>query len=150
MQFLSLENDSFPHSVPLLFGRGQHPRDRDLQRRDVRLLHSVKGQRHHRKVKEIGDLSTETMCCIVPSSIVPASGSPLIGFGQVPLDPPVSLMDFHGTLDGTIPYSADSIGANGIGPWDSVVSWDHYYYEQKPATVEKWAGEMGCVGQVTV
>ena len=73
------------------------------------------------------------------------AGSPLIGFGEVPLDPPVSVIDFHGLADGVIPYDAAS--GNGEGPFDSVVSWDYYYYEQKPATVAKWAAEMGCGGE---
>lgn len=50
------------------------------------------------------------------SSVAPVSGSPLIGFGAVPVDPSVSLIDFHGLLDGTIPYSSDSPSANGVGP----------------------------------
>ena len=56
------------------------------------------------------------------------AGSPLIGFGEVPLDPPVSVIDFHGLQDGVIPY--DAATGNGVGPYDSVVSWDFYYYEQ--------------------
>ena len=27
------------------------------------------------------------------------AGSPVLGFGDVPLDPPVSVIDYHGLLD---------------------------------------------------
>ena len=36
--------------------------------------------------------------CFV-NSIAPNAASPLIGFGDVPFDSPVSLIDFHGLLD---------------------------------------------------
>ena len=74
-----------------------------------------------------------------------SAGSPLIGFGEVPLDPPVSVIDFHGLADGVIPYDAAS--GNGEGPFGSVVSWDYYYYEQKPDTIARWVELMGCGDQ---
>ena len=78
------------------------------------------------------------------ATIAPNAASPMIGFGDVPLDPPISVIDFHGTLDGIIPYSVDSIGSYGSGPHDSVISFDYYYYEQKPDTFSKWANALGC------
>ena len=65
------------------------------------------------------------------------AGSPLIGFGDVPLDPPLSVIDFHGLNDGVIPYDLNHGNNNGEGPHDSVTSWDYYFYEQKPQTVSK-------------
>ena len=71
------------------------------------------------------------------------AGSPLIGFGDVPLDPPVSVIDFHGLQDGVIPYDS-ALGDGETGPFNSVISYDYYYYEQKPETISKWAAELGC------
>ena len=65
------------------------------------------------------------------------TGSPLIGFGDVPLAPPLSVIDFHGLNDGVIPYDLSSSSSNGEGPHNSVTSWDYYYYEQKPETISK-------------
>ena len=38
------------------------------------------------------------------ASIGPVSGTPLLGFGDLPARP-VSLIDFHGTTDNIVPYS---------------------------------------------
>ena len=80
----------------------------------------------------------------IVASIAPNAASPFIGFGDVPLDPPVSLIDFHGLLDGTIPYDLNTFNANGEGPHESVISWDYYYYEQKPNTINHWVQELNC------
>jgi poly(3-hydroxybutyrate) depolymerase len=80
----------------------------------------------------------------VVASIAPVAGSPLIGFGDVPTGQPISLIDFHGLVDSVIPYDAESVLGNGLGPEDSVISNDLYYYEQKPVTIAKWVGELGC------
>ena len=80
----------------------------------------------------------------IVASIAPNAASPFIGFGDVPLDPPVSLIDFHGLLDGTIPYDLNTFNANGEGPHESVISWDYYYYEQKPNTIDHWVQELAC------
>merc|ERR1712117_848863 len=66
------------------------------------------------------------------ASITTNAASPLLGFGEVPLDPPISLLDFHGQLDGVIPYDSDSPFANGEGPNNSAISGDLYYYQQSP------------------
>ena len=81
------------------------------------------------------------------ASITTNAASPLLGFGDVPLDPPISLLDFHGQLDGVIPYDSDSPFANGEGPNNSVISGDLYYYQQSPDTWGKWVYTMGCSGQ---
>ena len=78
------------------------------------------------------------------ASIAPNAASPMIGFGDVPLSPPISVIDFHGVLDTVIPYDVNSVGSYGSGPHDSVISFDYYYYEQKPDTFSKWANTMSC------
>ena len=81
------------------------------------------------------------------ASIAPNAADPMIGFGDVPLDPPVSLIDFHGMMDSAMPYDINSVASRGEGPHNSVISLDYYYYEQKPDTIMKWATELGCVSQ---
>jgi len=76
------------------------------------------------------------------ASIAPVAGSPLIGFGEVPVNA-VSLIDLHGVNDDTIPY--DHAHAEGTGPHNSVISWDGYYYEPKHQTIRAWQNEKGCV-----
>ena len=83
----------------------------------------------------------------IVASIAPNAGSPLLGFGDVPLDPPVSVIDFHGFFDNLVPYDTEAIFAMGEGPHDSVISTLYYYFEQKPDTVARWAGEMGCLSR---
>ena len=83
------------------------------------------------------------------ASISTNAASPLIGFGDVPLDPPISLINFHGLLDATIPYDVDSVGSQGYGPFNSLISSDLYYYEQNPNTIIKWANELACGSQST-
>ncbi len=59
----------------------------------------------------------------VVASIVPIGASPLLGFGDAPgILRPVSVMDFHGTVDPEVPASVDAIGSQGPGPSGSVVS----------------------------
>ena len=83
----------------------------------------------------------------IVATIAPNAASPFIGFGDIPLDPLISVIDFHGFLDNTIPYDTDSIYAMGEGPHDSVISAGYAYFEQKPNLVSRWAGEMGCLSQ---
>ena len=40
------------------------------------------------------------------ASIAPISGSPFLGFDNLPQSP-ISVIDFHGTDDDTIPYDAN-------------------------------------------
>ena len=44
-------------------------------------------------------------------SIAPNAASPMIGHGVAPLEPPVSLIDFHGQRDKIIPFDADKLGS---------------------------------------
>ena len=80
----------------------------------------------------------------IVASISTNAASPLIGFGDVPQSPPISLLDFHGQLDGVIPYDVNSASSQGIGPSNSVVSPDLYYYEQTPDTIDKWTDILEC------
>ena len=82
----------------------------------------------------------------VVASMAPNIGSPLIGFGDVPLNPTISLIDFHGLNDDTIPYDINSRHSRGNGPNGSVISWDYYFYEQKPNTIAKYVTAMNCAG----
>ena len=66
----------------------------------------------------------------IVASIAPNAGSPLIGFGDVPLDPPVSVIDFHGFFDNLVPYDTEAIFAMGEGPHNSVISTLFFYFEQ--------------------
>ena len=40
------------------------------------------------------------------------------------------------TRDDTIPY--DESSAFGVGPNDSLISWDGYYYERKSSVLDNW------------
>jgi len=74
----------------------------------------------------------------VVASFGPVSGSPLLGFNDPP-PTPVNIIDFHGVNDGTVPYM--SVGPNDIGPSNTVISWDGFYYHQKPillAEIRDW------------
>ena len=55
----------------------------------------------------------------IVASIGPMAGSPVMGFGDVPLDPPVSVIDYHGLLDTRIPYDVGSPSSMGEGPRES-------------------------------
>ena len=111
------------------------------------------------------------MNCDHPS-IAPNAASPMIGHGVAPLEPPVSLIDFHGQRDKIIPFDADKLGSKaraliseikiiintvkescqnlcscqGKGPHNSLISSNYYYYEQKPDTIARWVEQMGCGG----
>ena len=43
-----------------------------------------------------------------------------------------------------IPYDLDSVFSRGEGPHDSLIAYFYFYHEQKPNTIAKWAGELGC------
>ena len=64
------------------------------------------------------------------ASVAPVASSPLLGFGDVPLDPPISIMGFNGLQDGLNPYDVNSTAAEGLGPYDTVVSGGGLYKEQ--------------------
>eukprot|EP00092_Neocalanus_flemingeri_P106267 GFUD01136336.1.p1 GENE.GFUD01136336.1~~GFUD01136336.1.p1 ORF type:complete len:267 (-),score=51.33 GFUD01136336.1:126-926(-) len=75
------------------------------------------------------------------ASIGPVSASPLLGFGDIP-NGPLSIIDFHGINDGTIPYEIST--SEGEGPGNTIISWDGYYYYDKPNTIQKYADGLGC------
>lgn len=79
----------------------------------------------------------------VIASIAPVASAPFVGFGDIP-DTPVSMIDFHGSRDDTIPYDLSSDFTAGPGPHGSVSSTDGYYYQQKPATLLEWATKLEC------
>ena len=75
------------------------------------------------------------------------AGSPLIGFGTPPPNVQInfSILDFFGLDDQTIPYSLDT--AYGIGPHDSLISHDGYYYEDKIRNLNEWSDAMKCADE---
>jgi len=75
------------------------------------------------------------------ASIAPVAASPLIGFGDVP-NHPINVIDIHGLNDNVIPY--DHAHAEGVGPHDSVISWDGYYYEPKQQVIKRWTNQLNC------
>jgi len=77
------------------------------------------------------------------ATIAPISGSPFLGFDNLPHSP-ISVIDFHGTDDDTIPYDANSKHAMGVGPYDTVISWDYYYYPGKPRVILDWTFSFDC------
>ena len=75
------------------------------------------------------------------ASIGPVAGSPFLGYAEVP-DQPLSIIDFHGTADQTIPYWRNT--SEGLGPDDTVISFDGYFYYDKPRVIRTWAEGLGC------
>ena len=78
------------------------------------------------------------------ASINPVAASSLIGFGTPPPDVDInfSIVDFHGTADDNIPY--DESSSFGIGPHDTLISFDGFYYEKKATLLHNWAVKMNC------
>ena len=75
------------------------------------------------------------------ASIGPVAGSPFLGYAQVP-DRALSVIDFHGTADHTIPYSLPT--SEGPGPDGTVISFDGYFYYDKPRVISSWAEGLDC------
>ena len=90
------------------------------------------------------------------ASIGPVAGSPFLGYAQVP-DRALSVIDFHGTADLTIPYSLPT--SEGSGPDGTVISFDgyfyydydyppqkqkRYFYYDKPRVISSWAEGLDC------
>jgi len=79
------------------------------------------------------------------ASFGPVVADPVVGYPKSPpLDPPVSIIDFAGLLDETIPYDLDSPGTHGEGPHSTVISSWYSYLDQKPNVVQRYKNEMGC------
>ena len=57
------------------------------------------------------------------------AASPLVGFGDPPSEINFSILDYHGLIDDTIPYSAET--SFGNGPHDSIIAYDGFYYANK-------------------
>ena len=72
--------------------------------------------------------------CLGFATFNPVAASPLIGFGDPPSEINFSILDYHGLIDDTIPYSAET--SFGNGPHDSIISWDGYYYANKVPYLE--------------
>lgn len=75
------------------------------------------------------------------ATIGPVAGAPLIGYGEVPSGP-ISVIDFHGINDDTIPIDVGH--SMGEGPHNSVISWDGYYYGEKARVIAEWADGLEC------
>ena len=78
------------------------------------------------------------------ATINPIGSSSLIGFGTPPdgVEINFSIVDFHGTVDDTIPYNESA--SFGIGPHDTLISSDGFYYEKKATLLSNWAEKMNC------
>ena len=78
------------------------------------------------------------------ATINPIGSSSLIGFGTPPdgVEINFSIVDFHGTVDDTIPYNEST--SFGIGPHDTLISSDGFYYEKKATLLDNWAEKMNC------
>ena len=75
------------------------------------------------------------------ASIGPVAGSPFLGYAEVP-NRPLSVIDFHGTADQTIPYSLPT--SEGSGPDGTIISFDGYFYYDKPRVISSWAEGLDC------
>ena len=77
------------------------------------------------------------------ASVAPVAGSPLRGFDPLP-DSPVNIIDFHGYIDDTVPYSAEAPGNLGAGPDNTVTSNGGYYFVEKPTHLTNLVTGMNC------
>ena len=86
------------------------------------------------------------------------AASPLIGFGDPPSEINFSILDYHGLIDDTIPYSEETSFGKGphyihsyfewlyitlyikiffpLGPHDSIIAYDGFYYANKVPYLE--------------
>eukprot|EP00039_Didymoeca_costata_P019040 m.335996 g.335996 ORF g.335996 m.335996 type:complete len:387 (-) comp17730_c0_seq1:1385-2545(-) len=77
------------------------------------------------------------------ASIVPFSGSLLVGFNNPPLRR-MAVMDVHGIEDDVIPANVSN--GHGKGPHDSILSEDGFYYTSTADVMKAWATKNGCSG----
>jgi len=75
------------------------------------------------------------------ATIGPVAAAPFVGYGEVP-SRPLSVIDFHGLGDRTIPYSLPT--SEGSGPDDTIISFDGYFYYDKPRVISSWAEAFDC------
>ena len=79
--------------------------------------------------------------CIKTTS--PVCSAPLRGFNPMP-DTPISIIDFHGLLDSTIPPSPEAPDNLGPGPDMTTETWDGYYYHIKLDHLAKVSHDLLC------
>jgi len=73
------------------------------------------------------------------------AASPVLGFpDEVPLDPPVSIIDLHGLQDKTFPYGLGYAGSEETGPKNSVLTPWGFYVLQKKQIFRAFKRKMGC------
>ena len=79
------------------------------------------------------------------ASVAPVAGSPFRGFNPRP-DSPVNIIDFHGYLDETVPYSVEAPGNLGKGPDGTVISAAPagFYIVEKLAHMKDLVSSMNC------
>ena len=77
------------------------------------------------------------------ATIGPWAAAPFLGYAAVP-DRAFSMIDFHGTIDDTIPYDLTPPFGVGSGPDGTVLSWDGYRYYDKPRVIRTWAEGLEC------
>ena len=69
----------------------------------------------------------------------------MLGFpDKIPLDPPVSIIDFHGLQDVQFPYALGYYGTIGKGPYNSILTWWNFYILQKQQVLRMYKRSMGC------
>ena len=77
------------------------------------------------------------------ATLNPVAASSLIGFGKPSTQSSkVSIIDFHGILDDVIPY--DELHSFDIGPDNSLMSEDGFYYDKKETLIGWWQEVLGC------
>lgn len=76
------------------------------------------------------------------ASLAPVSGTPMLGFGDLP-SVPTSLIDFHGLNDGTVPYDLEH--SQGEGPHNTIISGGGGYFYEKEAYLRTWREGLGCI-----
>lgn len=81
------------------------------------------------------------------AAISPVAGSPLLGFGKSPAVA-MPIMEIHGSRDDIIPANLTESYRGEIGPNNSTVSSDGFYYEQVYLTMGRYTEFNGCRGEV--
>merc|ERR1719331_1254969 len=77
------------------------------------------------------------------ASIVATEGGRAWGYNKAPASP-VSVLDFHGTIDGTMPANETQSCKNTAHPDGAVASCDEFYYTPNPDILKAMASGSGC------
>ena len=77
------------------------------------------------------------------ASVGPVCSAPLRGYNPMP-DFPVSIIDFHGLNDHTIPFSPELPTNLGPGPDNTVIANDGWYYHVKMDHIAQITEHMNC------